>query len=56
VFYARESQEVASSGASKRRRRSEPDQPFADMTFLDSMSDEFEATGELDELMSGFEF
>jgi hypothetical protein len=56
VFYARESQEVASSVASKRRRRSEPEQPFADMNFLDSLSDEFEATGELDELMSGFEF
>lgn len=51
-----ESQEVASSGASKRRRQSEPEQPFADMTFLDSMLDELEATGELDELMSGFEF
>jgi hypothetical protein len=55
-YFARESQEVVSSGASKRRRRSEPDQPFADMTFLDSMLDELEATGELDELMSGFEF
>ena len=61
-YYSSESQEVASpssgrGAASKRRRQSEPgEQLFADMTFLDSMLDELEATGELDELMSGFEF
>jgi hypothetical protein len=54
-YYTREQQDVTSPGVADGRRQSEAE-PFADMTFLDSMLDELEATGELDELMGDFEF
>lgn len=50
-YYVREPQEVASSSTNQ-----SDVEPFGDMTFLDSMLDELEATGELDVLMQGFEF
>lgn len=51
-YYAREPQEAVSTSTNK-----QPDSElFADMSFLDSMMDELDATGELDALMEGFDF